>query len=178
VSETQAHGALVDVLGVGVLLVGPSGIGKSECALELVVRGHALVADDVVRIESREGALVGRAPELIASFLEIRGIGLLYLPDLYGEQAVRERGPIDLVCRLIEWREGLEFDRVGIERATEEYAGVEVPVVQLPARPAGSMATLVEAAARDHLQRRRGAFGAQRMDERFREEPRRGARER
>ncbi|MCA9512070.1 MAG: hypothetical protein R3E88_18840 [Myxococcota bacterium] len=164
------HGTLVRVHGSGALLVGPSGIGKSECALDLVARGHALVADDVVRIERRGDALVGTAPPLIRSFLEIRGLGLLYLPDLYGEAAVCVEASVDLVCRLEEWREGVEFDRIGAERATEERAGVAVPVLRLPARPAGSMATLVEAAVREQRLRASGATSAAaRIDEALRE---------
>jgi HPr kinase/phosphorylase len=170
--EVRAHGSLVEVFGVGVLLVGPSGIGKSECALDLVARGHPLVADDIVQMrrDADGERLVGRAPDVIRFFMEIRGIGLLYLPDLYGTESVRESGPVDLACRLVEWREGLEFDRVGLERASEVWAGVSLPVVRLPARPAGSMATLVELAARDHLQRRRGIVGAERIDARLRGE--------
>jgi HPr kinase/phosphorylase len=154
-----------------VLLLGPSGIGKSECALDLIARGHALVADDVVRIRRDGDGLSGSAPETIRFFMEIRGIGLLYLPDLYGAASVRERGPIDLVCKLEEWREGAEFDRIGEQRALEAYAGVELPVVTLPARPAGSMATLVEVAVRDHQQRRTGVTGAQRIDAAMRNRP-------
>ena len=169
-SESQAHGALVEVLDIGVLLVGPSGIGKSECALDLVERGHALVADDVVRIRKEGSGLIGSAPEVIRYFMEIRGIGLLYLPDLYGPESVRTSGAIDLVCRLEEWREGVEFDRVGLERLTEDWAGVALPVVRLPARPAGSMATLIEAAVRDHRQRALGSIGAERIDARLRGE--------
>lgn len=151
--------------GTGALLVGPSGIGKSECALDLVARGHALVADDVVRISPRDGALVGCAPPMIRSFLEIRGLGLLYVPDLFGPGAIAEEGPVDLVCRLEEWREGVEFDRIGEARARECHAGVELPVLRLPARPAGSMATLVEVAVRDHRLRAAGATtGAARID--------------
>jgi len=172
--ETQAHGALISVQDVGVLLVGPSGIGKSECALELVRRGHRLVADDVVRIrddvrreEGGRRALVGSAPEVIRHYMEIRGIGLLYIPDLYGEGAVLEEGPVDLVCRIMEWREGVEFERVGIERPTERLAGVDLPTLTLPARPAGSMATLVEVAVRDHLERVAGRNPTRRLDERL-----------
>jgi HPr kinase/phosphorylase len=162
--DTQAHGTLVEVLGTGVLLLGPSGIGKSECALDLIQRGHALIADDQVRLVRRAHGLVGSAPEVIRYFLEIRGIGLLYLPDLYGADVVRSEGSIDLVCRLEEWREGITFDRIGAERPCLEYAGVSLPVVTLPARPAGSVATLVEASVRDHQQRARGATGAERID--------------
>jgi HPr kinase/phosphorylase len=162
--DSQAHGVLLSILDTGVLLLGPSGIGKSECALDLIVRGHPLIADDRVLMECRDGKLVGRAPEVIRHFLEIRGIGLLYVPDLYGPDAVRVEGSVDLVCRLEEWREGVVFDRIGAQRPRESFAGVSLPVVTLPARPAGSVATLVEASVRDHLQRSRGATGAERID--------------
>ena len=181
--EIQAHGALIDVLEVGVLLLGPSGVGKSECALELVSRGHRLVADDVVRIrrlesdpgepsgpgEAREG-LVGSSPELIRHYMEIRGIGLLYVPDLYGVEAVRDEAPIDLVCRLEPWREGGDYERVGLERPRETVAGVSIPLLVLPVRPARNMATLVEVGVRDHLQRAAGSNAAQRLDDRLRAE--------
>lgn len=172
--ESQVHGALVDVLEVGVLLRGPSGIGKSECALELVHRGHRLVADDVVRLErSSDGQLVGTAPELIRHYMEIRGIGLLHIPDLYGPDSVRLEARVDLVCHLERWREGAEYERVGLERPAEMLAGVEVPSLVLPVRPAGNMATLIEVAARDLLQRRAGVSAPKRLDDRVRGEIRR-----
>jgi HPr kinase/phosphorylase len=168
--ESQVHGALVEVLGVGVLILGPSGIGKSETALELVARGHRLVADDVVRIERLEdGSPCGSAPEIIRHHIEIRGIGILYVPDLYGGEAVRDKARIGVVCRLESWREGADYDRVGFSRATESVAGVEVPVILLPVRPSGNMATLIEVAIRDHLHRCAGAASAaSRLDERLR----------
>lgn len=166
--ETQAHGVLIEVLGTGVLLLGRSGIGKSECALDLIQRGHMLVADDRVRITRRGERLIGCAPDVIRHFLEIRGIGLLYVPDLYGPEAVRSEGPVDLVCRLVEWSDGVTFDRIGAERPLESFAGVSLPMVTLPARPAGSVATLVEASVRDHRQRERGATGAERIDDALR----------
>ncbi len=183
--ETQAHGALIDVLDVGVLLLGPSVVGKSECALELVSRGHRLVADDVVRIRrvecgpeppadsARENgkpreALVGSSPELIRHYMEIRGIGLLYIPDLYGLDAVRSEAPIDLLCRLEPWREGADYERIGLERPRETVAGVSLPALVLPVRPARNMATLVEVSVRDHLQRAAGSNAARRLDERVR----------
>jgi HPr kinase/phosphorylase len=164
-AEFQAHGALVEVLGVGVLLLGPSGIGKSECALELLTRGHRLVADDVVRVRRRADArLVGTGPELIRHYMEIRGIGIVHVPDLFGESAVRDEVEIDLLCRLERWREDAEYERLGLERPTEPILDVHLPSLLLPARPAGSMATLVELAARDHLQRRSGPSAASRLD--------------
>lgn len=167
--EIQVHGALVDVMGVGVLLRGPSGIGKSECALELVRRGHRLVADDLVRIQRAPGAteLVGSAPELIRHFMEIRGIGLLHIPDLYGGDAVAVEGPVSLVIHLEAWREDADYERVGLERQYESLAGVEVPSLIFPLRPAASMATLVEAAVRDDLRRQQGASGAETLNDRL-----------
>jgi HPr kinase/phosphorylase len=165
---SRAHGALVEVEGLGVMLVGPSGIGKSECALELVRRGHRLVADDVVLLEPEGDRLFGEAPEIIRHHMELRGIGIVYLPDLFGPDAVRDRVEIGLACRLAEWRPDLDVERVGLERPTEAWAGVALPVLLLPARPAGSLATLVEVAVRDHLLRREGRSAPHRLDDRLR----------
>ena len=162
--QTQTHGVLMEVLGVGILLVGPSGIGKSECALELVTRGHRLVADDVVQLRATPDGVLGRAPERIRHYTEIRGIGLLFVPDLYGPDAVREEGRVDVVVRLERWRDGAEYERVGLERGTETVAGVPVPCLLLPVRPATSMATLLEVVARDHRARRRGDNAVKRLD--------------
>src|SRR4030095_7258010 len=119
VLSARAHGALVEVEGLGVLLLGPSGIGKSDGALELVRRGHRLVADDVVLLErDAEGRLFGTAPEIIRHHMELRGIGIVYLPDLFGPEAVRDRAEIGLGCRLAEWRPDLEVERVGLDRPT------------------------------------------------------------
>jgi HPr kinase/phosphorylase len=164
------HGALVEVDGVGVLLLGPSGVGKSECALELVARGHRLVADDVVEISPEQGRPVGRSPARIRHHLEIRGLGILYVPDLFGEEGVAESARIDLVCRLEPWQPGAEFDRVGLDREFEELAGIAVPRLRLPARAGASMATIVEVAAREHLRRATGRSAAERLDERVRRE--------
>jgi HPr kinase/phosphorylase len=161
---------------VGVLLLGPSGIGKSECALELVRRGNRLVADDVVVFErTPDGRLFGAAPDIIRHHMELRGIGIVYLPDLFGPDSVSDRAEVALVCRLAEWRPDLEVERVGLERPTEEWAGVALPTLLLPARPAGSLATLVEVAVRDHLQRRGGTSAPRRLDARLRAEAGRGA---
>jgi HPr kinase/phosphorylase len=170
--ETQIHGALIHVLEIGVLLLGRSGVGKSECALELVARGHQLVADDVVRIRSgtSEDSLIGTAPELIRHYIEIRGIGLLYIPDLYGKDSVRMESPVDLVVHLEAWRDGKEYERIGLERGRETVAGAALPSLVLPVRPARNMATLVEVCVRDHLQRRAGSNAARRLDERLRAE--------
>jgi HPr kinase/phosphorylase len=173
--EIQIHGALVEVLNLGVLLLGKSGVGKSETALELVRRGFLLVADDVVRLrtdsvsveaneEESELVLLGRAPDLIRHYMEIRGIGLLYIPELYGTESVCLETQVNLVCHLEQWREGGEYERLGLDRPSEILAGVAVPSLVLPVRPSANMATLVEVAVRDQLQRRLGINSAERLD--------------
>jgi HPr kinase/phosphorylase len=162
------HGSLLDVHGVGTLILGPSGIGKSECALELLSRGHRLVADDVLEIRTAsDGRVVGAAPERVRHFMEIRGIGIVSVSDLFGSGAVREEMSIDLICRLVKWREGVEYERVGLDRPTEEIGGVRVPSLTLPAWPGGGMATVVEVAVREHRRRREGVVAARRLDERL-----------
>ena len=166
---TKVHGALVEIRGLGVLVLGASGIGKSECALDLVARGHQLVADDVVEVErSPGGRLVGRSPELIRHYIEVRGIGLLYVPELFGAESVRDEASIELVCRLERWRDEAEYERIGLSRPSEPILGEPVPTLVLPVRPAGNMALLVEVAARDALQRRAGSNAAARLDARLR----------
>jgi HPr kinase/phosphorylase len=162
------HGALVDVHGVGVLLLGSSGVGKSECALELVSRGHRLVADDVVELHSTsEGRLSGGGPERIRHHMEIRGLGIVFVPDLFGPESVRDETAIDLVCHIERWREGAEYDRLGLDREVEEVGGVKLPSLTLPARPGASMATIVEVAALEHRQRSAGVNAARRLDTRL-----------
>lgn len=166
--EFQVHGALVEALDVGVLLRGPSGVGKSECALELVQRGHRLVADDLVRLVRRSTGsgeeLIGRAPDLIRHYMEIRGIGLLHIPDLYGADSVRAERRVDLVCDLELWRDDADYERIGLDRRRVELLGIAIPLLTLPVRPARSMATLVEVAVRDHRQRATGVNAAKRLD--------------
>ena len=165
------HGALVEVSGVGVLLRGPSGVGKSECALELVSRGHKLVADDVVLLErTPDGVLLGRSSERIRHHMEIRGLGIIFVPDLFGAAAVCERAAVELICQLERWREGADYDRTGLDRDHEELEGVALPRLRLPARPGGSMATIVEVAAREHRNRSGGDSAAARLDQRLRRE--------
>ena len=166
--EFQVHGALVEVLDVGVLLRGDSSVGKSECALELVQRGHRLVADDVVRLvegsRSDSMMLVGHAPVLIRHYIEIRGIGLLDVHALYGDRAVRDECPIDLICVLEPWRQEVEYERIGLDRPRQILGNVSLPCLTLPVHPARSMATLVEVAVRDHRQRRLGVNAAKKLD--------------
>jgi HPr kinase/phosphorylase len=168
----RCHGALVEIGveagGIGVLLLGPSGVGKSECALELVRRGHRLVADDVVDVErNAAGEAIGRALPRLGHHMEIRGLGILCVPDLFGPESVRESVRVDLICRLDPPAQGREYERVGIERPTERLADVEIPRVTLPARPGSNIATVVEAAARDEALRRTGVNAAARLDGRL-----------
>jgi len=165
-APSRIHGSLVEVASVGVLLLGRSGIGKSECALELVMRGHRLVADDVVLLGSdAEGDPVGWSPELVRHYLELRGIGIVHVPSLFGERAVLDRVKVQLVVQLAAW--GLEeVERVGLDQHKELLEGFEIAVIRLPVAPGRNIASLVEVAARNHLLRCQGKSGAEELDER------------
>ncbi len=163
--DPKLHGTLVEVLGVGVLLRGPSGIGKSECALELVQRGHKLVADDAVLLRlSPAGDVLGSTPATIRHKLEIRGIGIVDLAELYGADSVRDEWRVDLVCELESWEVGKSYERVGLERPTVCFEGRSLPSLLLPIRAVASLASVVELAVRDYLQRQQSAPAAVRMD--------------
>src|SRR4029077_18952513 len=159
---TSVHGVLIDVLGIGVLLMGKSGIGKSEAALDLVLRGHRLVADDIVEIKAKgTDAVYGAGSELIRHHMEIRGLGIINIKDLFGVASVRERKKIELVIELVEWDERHEYDRLRLEQATMNIVGVEVPHAVVPVRPGRNMTTIVEVAARNHLLKLQGHHSAQ-----------------
>ena len=165
-TPARVHGSLVEVARVGVLLLGGSGIGKSECALELVMRGHRLVADDVVLIgPDGDGSPSGWSPELVRHFLELRGIGIVHVPSLFGPESVAERARIELVVRLEAWGSG-EVERIGLERRSEDIAGFAVEVLHLPVAPGRNIASLVEVGARNHVLRSRGRSGAEELDAR------------
>ena len=175
-APSRIHGSLVEVAGVGVLLLGRSGIGKSECALELVMRGHRLVADDVVLVGvDDDGAPVGWSPELVRHYLELRGIGIVHVPSLFGERSVAERTRVELVVQLEAWGAG-EVERVGLEQHTESFAGFEIAALHLPVAPGRNIASLVEVAARVYLLRRQGKSGVAELDERLSEALRGGRR--
>jgi HPr kinase/phosphorylase len=158
----SVHGVMIDVFGQGILLLGKSGIGKSELALELVMRGHRLVADDVVRCDWRPpGMVFGAPPELLRHHIEVRGLGVLNLKNLLGVACIRERKRIDLVIRLLEWSEEIEYDRMGLDENVHEILGVKLRELRLPVRPGRSMASIVEVAARNELVRATGVNGAQ-----------------
>lgn len=155
--STTMHGVLVDVYGIGILITGKSGVGKSETALELIKRGHRLVADDAVEIKRiEEGILKGNAPEMIRHFLEIRGIGILDIKRLYGVGAVRNSKGIDLVVELEYWDETKEYDRVGLDEEYTDILDTEMPKIVVPVKPGRNLAMIVEVAARNHRQKKMG----------------------
>ena len=158
--STDMHGVLLDVLGIGVLLLGKSGIGKSETALDLVVRGHRLVADDVIKIRRQGSHVVGRGAGIIGHHMEIRGLGIINVKDLFGISAVRDTKKIELVVELREWTEGEEYDRLGFDDRFDRILDVAVPAVQLPVRPGRNLATLIEVAARNQLLKLQGTHSA------------------
>jgi HPr kinase/phosphorylase len=159
--QTQLHGVLVDVHGIGILLEGKSGIGKSECALELVMRGHRLIADDVVRCEWRPpGVIVGRPADLLRHHIEIRGLGVIDIRELFGITAVGERKQLDICVRLCEWNDKEEFDRLGVEERFHAILGTPVRELRVPVRPGRDMGSIIELAARNELLRRDGRHTA------------------
>lgn len=159
--RTTIHGVLVDVFGVGLLLVGASSIGKSECALDLVMRGHRLVADDVVECDFRPpGTVVGQPANLLRHHIEVRGLGVLNIKDLFGVTSVRERKRIDVVVRLVEWSADAEYDRMGIDDRHHVILGVPIRELVIPVRPGRNMGSILEIAARNQLLREAGHHGA------------------
>jgi len=165
---THVHGVLVDVLGVGVLLLGKSGIGKSECALDLVIRGHRLVADDIIYIKKKvPAALVGQAGETIQHHMEIRGLGIINIKDLYGVSSIREKKIIHLVLELIEWDPQQEYDRLGIDDQVHTILGVDLPHLKIPVRPGRNLTSIIEVAARNFLLKGMGYHSAREFHEKL-----------
>jgi len=168
------HGVLMDILSLGVLITGDSGIGKSECALDLVVRGHRLVADDAVEVRRRgETDLIGTCPELTRHHMEVRGLGVINIRDLFGVAATRTSKRMELVVQLERWDSAREYDRLGLEENLWELFGVRIPLVHMPVAPGRNLAILVEVAARNQLLRTRGLNAARdlaaRLEQQLRE---------
>lgn len=158
------HGVLVDVYGEGLLIMGESGIGKSEAALELVRRGHRLVTDDVVEIRKiNEHTLVGTSPDITRYFIELRGIGIIDVKALYGVECVKEKQNIDLVIKLEDWKKENEYDRLGMEDEYTEFLGNKVACHSLPIRPGRNLAVICETAAVNHRQKKMGYNAAQEL---------------
>jgi HPr kinase/phosphorylase len=151
-STSSLHGVLMDVYGVGVLILGKSGIGKSECALDLILRGHRLVADDMVHIQKRSASsVIGSGFEVIQHHMEIRGLGIINIRSLFGVEAIREKKKIELVLELGEWDTHQEYDRLGFEEEKFSILEVELPMMRIPVTPARNLTTIIEVAVRNHL---------------------------
>ena len=151
------HGVLVEVYGEGLLLLGDSGVGKSETAIELVKRGHRLIADDAVEVKKvSETTLVGSAPEIIRHYVELRGIGIVDIKRLFGVGAVKDTEKIDLVINLEPWVQGKMYDRLGIDSETMDILGIDIPSITIPVRPGRNLAIILEIAAMNNRQKRMG----------------------
>ena len=166
----SVHGVLVDVYGEGVLITGESGIGKSEAALELVRRGHRLVTDDVVEIRKvSDETLLGSAPSITKHFIEMRGVGIIDIKNLYGVANVKETQGIDLVIHLEDWSKDKEYDRLGLEEEYTEYLGNKVVCHNIPVRPGRNLSVICETAAINHRQKKMGYNAAQELYKRVQE---------
>ena len=164
------HGVLVEVYGEGVLLLGDSGVGKSETAIELVKRGHRLIADDAVEIKRVSATtLVGKAPEIIRHYVELRGIGIVDVRRLFGMGAVKETEKIDLVINLENWQQGKMYDRLGLEETTVDLLGIKVPSIVLPVCPGRNLSVVIEVAAMNNRQKRMGYNTAEEFNKRLME---------
>ena len=162
------HGVLVEVYGEGVLLLGESGVGKSEAAVELLKRGHRLVADDAVEIKKVSAiSLVGSAPEIIRHFIEIRGIGIIDVKQLFGMGAVKDSEKIDLVLNLEPWVDGKHYDRLGLVNEYTNILGIEIPSLVVPVKPGRNLAIIVEVAAMNNRQKRMGYNAAEALNQRL-----------
>ena len=171
--EALAHritrsGVLVDVYGVGILILGKSGIGKSECALDLIDRGHRLVADDTVMIKKKDmETLVGSCPDMTSHHMEIRGLGIINIKDLYGVSSIQQGKEIDLFVELVEWKASESFDRLGLEERTFEIMDVMKPFLRMPVTPGRNMALIIEVAARNYLLKSSGHFPARSFEKKL-----------
>ncbi|MFZ5966374.1 MAG: HPr(Ser) kinase/phosphatase [Bacillota bacterium] len=159
------HGVLVEVYGIGILMIGESGVGKSETALELIKRGHRLVADDAVEIKKKdEKTIEGSAPELIRHYMEIRGVGILDIIQLYGVGAVRDQKYIDMVIELENWDDKKQYDRLGLDGEYMDILGIQISKLTIPIKPGRNLAMLVEVAARNHRQKQMGFNAAEALN--------------
>ena len=166
--RTTMHAVLMDILGLGVLIVGESGIGKSECALDLIVRAHRLVADDTVEIRRRaETILIGTCPELTRYHMELRGLGVINVKDLFGIASTRLSKRVELAVQLERWEPGREYERLGLDDEFFEILGLKIPLIRMPVAPGRSVAILVEVAARNQRLRARGHHAARALAERL-----------
>ncbi len=165
------HGVLVEVYGEGILILGDSGIGKSETAIELIKRGHRLIADDAVEISRvSDITLVGRAPEIIRHYMELRGIGIIDIRRIYGTGAVKDSEKIQLIVKLEHWVQGKMYDRMGLENEYEEILGIKIPSITIPVRPGRNLAVILEIAAMNFRLKKMGYNTAEEFSRRLEEE--------
>lgn len=167
-TRITVHGVLVQIFGLGTLIIGESAVGKSEAALDLVLRGHKLTADDVVVIEKNDKEITGKPADLGENLLQIRGLGVVDVRALYGESATVNSSRIGLVVELEEWREGHQYSLVGLRERRHRLLGVNLPYLKLPVKPGRNMATLIEVAARNQILKNRGVYTARELDKRLR----------
>ncbi|MCG8421793.1 MAG: HPr(Ser) kinase/phosphatase [Proteobacteria bacterium] len=166
--RTKVHGVMLDVLGIGILIMGKSGIGKSEIALDLISRGHRLVADDVVEIRwSSPNVVYGAGAGIVRHHMEIRGLGIINIKQLFGVSAIRETKKIELVIELVEWDDSVQYDRLGLDEEFYEVIDVAIARLQLPVRPGRAMATIIEVAARNQLLKMQGYHAAREFQKRI-----------
>ena len=165
--STYLHGSLADVYGVGLLFTGRSGIGKSECVLDLVERGHRFVADDQIHITRRRGVLIGRSNEMLGFHMEIRGIGIIEMQSLFGIRAVRQQKRIEVVVRLEEWENSEHIERIGLDEERTEILGIELPLVRVPLNPGKNITVIAEVVSMAHLQKYSGTLPAEQFNQRL-----------
>jgi len=161
--RSVVHGVLLDVYGLGVLLIGDSGVGKSECAIDLVVRGHRLVSDDIVEIKRLGDTLVGTGPELTRYHMELRGVGIINVKDLFGVASVRLTKFVEYVLKLDPWKPGKKYDRLGLDDNGYEILGITLPYIEMPVGPGRNLSVLIEVAARNHLLKLKGYHPAREL---------------
>jgi HPr kinase/phosphorylase len=173
--KVDIHGVLMDIFGVGVIIRGESGIGKSECGLELITRGHKLIADDVIEIEKTgENTLCGRSKELTRHYMEIRGLGIVDIKNLFGIAAVGDEIVVDMAVELVRWEIGMEFSRIEPDEGSYEIMGVPLPIIRVPVRSGGNMATVVEIVARNFILKTKGYSPSREREERILDKTKRG----
>ncbi|MBM4404465.1 MAG: HPr(Ser) kinase/phosphatase [Candidatus Cloacimonetes bacterium] len=168
--EKTIHATLVDVFGLGILLTGKSGIGKSECALDLVHRGHSLVGDDLITLKFIDDHLIGRSGREFGHFMEIRGVGFVNVEKMFGIERVRRSKTIDLQIELMPWQENLDYERIGLSNTYAEHMGVKIPIIYLPVSPGKSVSVIVEVAAMNMILKNVGYDAAEDFNRRVQEE--------
>jgi HPr kinase/phosphorylase len=165
--QISLHGVLVQIFGLGTLIIGESAIGKSEAALDLVLRGHKLAADDMVVLEKTDGEISGRATDIGADLLQIRGLGIINIRALYGESATVDSSRIGLVVELEEWKRGHHYSLVGLRERRYKLLGVNLPYLRLPVKTGRNMATLIEVAARNQMLKNKGIYTARELNKKL-----------